>query len=99
MDNFLKMKSSANQIFSAFTWNEANIIQENIRNQDKTGLLVRLAHLLQNTKDPQLRYILDILIKKINGLLESDITQLRDAACKFCLTSPSYFSASVDPDS
>lgn len=60
------------------TFHEANILMENLRDQDKAGFIARLQNLSRHTTDPFLRRELSSLNSKVLELSEEEFTILRE---------------------
>lgn len=73
------------------TFHEANILIENLRDQNHTDFTGRLENLLRNTKDPRLQAELNQLLIKIHGLTPTEFEQLRtDTNAGTVLFPPDY---------
>lgn len=77
--------------FFRLTFNEANILMENISGKDKTNLLIHLEKLSENTTDEILRRSAISLLKKIALLSEEEYARLiADASKGLVLYPPNY---------
>lgn len=70
------------------TFYEANILMQNLRNQDKSSFLLRLHELSHHTTDTLLLRELDNLTAKIIELSEPEFTALRSDVHKGTILYP-----------
>ena len=80
------------------TFNEANIIMENIKDLSKNALMVRLKELGDNAADPLLKSNARTLLWKIGQLSDKDYSRLRDAASRQELLFPPNFPLTYKPE-
>jgi len=80
--------------FFRLTFNEANILMENIKGRDKSELLFQLENLYRNSSDEILEKSTLSLLKKIANLSENEYARLTsDALDGRILYPPNYYIA------
>lgn len=78
--------------FFRLTFNEANILMENIKGRDKAELLFHLENLYRNSSDEILEKSTLSLLKKIANLSENEYARLTsDALDGRILYPPNYY--------
>lgn len=74
------------------TFHEANILMENLREQDKAGFIARLTNLTRNTSDPFLLREIRSLNEKVLELSEPEFAALRAAVSSGEVLFPANYS-------